>query len=59
MRPYEQPDLWERLAERGRRHIEKNFTPEVIAEVINSSVREMGLNEASAPTANHFIETNG
>jgi glycosyltransferase involved in cell wall biosynthesis len=40
---YEQEDVWQRLAEHGYRHIEKYFTPEVIAESINSSVRELGL----------------
>ncbi len=38
VRAYEREDLWERLAEHGHRHIEKHFTPEVVAEVINSSV---------------------
>jgi glycosyltransferase involved in cell wall biosynthesis len=52
VRGYRQQDLWEGLAERGRLHIEKNFTPEVIAETINSSVQEMKLNGADASAAN-------
>lgn len=62
VRGYEQRDLWERLAERGRRHIEKNFSPEVVAEVINSSMREMNSTGAGAPeeeAATRFSETNG
>lgn len=50
VRAYEQEDLWEGLAKHGYRHIEKHFTPEVVAEVVNSSVRELGLTRV-APTA--------
>ncbi|HEV2880355.1 MAG TPA: glycosyltransferase [Pyrinomonadaceae bacterium] len=45
VRAYERADLWERLAEHGYRHIEKHFTPEVVAEVIDSSVRAPGATE--------------
>jgi len=47
VRAYEREDLWERLAEHGYRHIEKHFTPGVVAEVVNSSVRELGLTEVA------------
>lgn len=43
VRAYEQKELWERLAEHGYRHIEKHFTPEVVAQIINTSVKELGL----------------
>lgn len=39
---YLQKELWERLARNSRLRIEKHFTPEVIAETINSSIREVG-----------------
>jgi GT2 family glycosyltransferase len=52
VRAYEERDLWERLAEHGYRHIEKYFTPEVVAEVINALVREPGLTKnATQPGA--------
>jgi glycosyltransferase involved in cell wall biosynthesis len=38
---YLQRDLWERVANNGRFRIEKNFTPEVIAETINNSIKEV------------------
>ncbi|MGI9067510.1 MAG: glycosyltransferase [Pyrinomonadaceae bacterium] len=41
VRLYSQKELWEKLAANGRRHIEKYFTPEVIAETINNSIREV------------------
>jgi glycosyltransferase involved in cell wall biosynthesis len=50
IRVYEQEDLWERLAEHGHRHVEKYFTPEVVSEVINSSVRELGLTKPATRT---------
>lgn len=58
VRGYGQPDLWERLAEHGRRFIEKNFTPEVVAKVINSSVRELGAIEIKARLAGSVGHTN-
>lgn len=39
---YAQKDLWERLAENSRLLIEKHFTPEVVAETINNSIKEDG-----------------
>jgi glycosyltransferase involved in cell wall biosynthesis len=59
VRAYEDRDVWERLAEHGRRHIEKHFTPEVVAEIINSSIRELGLTELETRAANRIAETNG
>ncbi|HZG52849.1 MAG TPA: glycosyltransferase, partial [Pyrinomonadaceae bacterium] len=47
VRAYEREDLWERLAEHGHRHVEKYFTPEVIAEVVDASMRELGLTKAA------------
>jgi GT2 family glycosyltransferase/glycosyltransferase involved in cell wall biosynthesis len=47
VRAYEREELWERLAEHGRRHIEKQFAPEVVAEVIDASLRELGLTEVA------------
>ena len=41
VRLYSQKELWTRLAENGRRHIEKYFTPEVVAETINNSISEV------------------
>ncbi|HEX8635983.1 MAG TPA: glycosyltransferase [Pyrinomonadaceae bacterium] len=46
VRAYEREDLWERLAEHGHRHIEKYFTPEVIAGVVHASLRELGVTKA-------------
>ena len=38
---YTQRTLWEKIAENSRRHIEENFTPEVIAQTINGSIQEV------------------
>lgn len=37
---YSQKELWERVSNNGRLRIEKHFTPEVIAQTINSSLKE-------------------
>lgn len=39
-RLYSERDLWERVARNGRLRIEKNFTPDVVAETINRSLHE-------------------
>jgi GT2 family glycosyltransferase len=39
---YSERELWERVAQNGRLRIEEHFTPEVIAETINSSLHEVG-----------------
>jgi len=57
VRAYEQEDLWERLAEHGRRHVEKYFTPEVVAEVINSSVRGLASTKTMTRTGGRNAET--
>ncbi|HEX8423514.1 MAG TPA: glycosyltransferase family 4 protein, partial [Pyrinomonadaceae bacterium] len=60
VRSYEDKDVWERLAEHGYRHIEKYYTPEVVAEIINSSLREIGSTELEArATGSNAVETNG
>lgn len=41
VRLYQDADLWEKLADAGYRHIAENFTPEVLGEVINESVRTL------------------
>ena len=51
VRAYEERDLWERLAERGYRHIEKHFTPEVAAQIINTSIQELSLKGGAPVTA--------
>jgi GT2 family glycosyltransferase len=38
---YSQQELWERLAQHSRLRIEQHFTPEVIAETINNSIKEV------------------
>jgi GT2 family glycosyltransferase len=40
---YTQKELWERVAENSRVRIEKHFTPEVIAERINNSIKDVSL----------------
>jgi GT2 family glycosyltransferase len=57
VRAYREEDLWERLAERGYRHVEKHFTPEVVAEVVASSLRELGLKKIAV--GGHVIEPGG
>jgi glycosyltransferase involved in cell wall biosynthesis len=50
---YSQRELWQRVVDNGRLRIEKHFTPEVIAETINSSIREFLPNQlagASPPS---------
>jgi GT2 family glycosyltransferase len=39
---YSNSELWQRLATNSRLLIKKHFTPEVIAETINRSIREVG-----------------
>jgi glycosyltransferase involved in cell wall biosynthesis len=58
IRAYGEKDLWERLAEQGYRHVQKHYTPEVVAEIINSSVRELGLTPTGALAASRVVETN-
>jgi glycosyltransferase involved in cell wall biosynthesis len=38
---YSQKELWERVAHNSRLRIEKYFTPDVVAETINSSIRKL------------------
>jgi len=40
-RLYSDKALWDLLAENSRFHVEKHFTPEVIAHTINNSIREV------------------
>ena len=40
VRLYEDAELWEKLSDNGYRHIAENYTPEVIGQVINESVRQ-------------------
>ena len=39
-RLYSDRDLWEKVSLNGRLRIEENFTPEVVSETINRSLRE-------------------
>jgi glycosyltransferase involved in cell wall biosynthesis len=39
---YSQKELWETIAQNSRLRIEQHFTPEVIAETINNSLRDLG-----------------
>jgi glycosyltransferase involved in cell wall biosynthesis len=41
VRLYSQRELWETIAQNSRMRIEKHFTPEIVAEVINNSIREV------------------
>ena len=42
VRSYRERELWQRLTDNGRDHIRKNFTPQVIGEIINGSIKESG-----------------
>jgi len=44
---YSQQELWETIARNARLRIEKHFTPDVIAETINDSLRESFADPAS------------
>jgi len=57
IRAYQVQDVWEQLAERGYRHIEKYFTPEIVAAIINSSVQELGLTAHETKATRRFVET--
>ena len=39
---YLQEDLWRRVSHNARVRIEKHFTPEVVAQIINSSIKQVG-----------------
>jgi len=41
VRLYDDAELWQRLSDSGYRHIAKNYTPEVIGQIINDSVRSL------------------
>ena len=38
---YTDEELWQRVADNSHRRIEKHFTPQVIAETINTSIRNL------------------
>lgn len=38
---YSQKELWQRLVENSRLRIEKDFTPEVVARIVNRSIKEL------------------
>jgi len=40
-RLYSEKELWQMLAANSQRHIKDNFTPDVIAETINASIKEV------------------
>jgi GT2 family glycosyltransferase len=40
-RLYSEKELWERVGHNGRLRISKHFTPEVVAEIINESIKEI------------------
>ena len=46
---YTQRELWQRLADNGYAHIARHFTPEVIAPVIDDSMKELLGDKATAP----------
>ena len=41
VRLYSEKELWLTLAHNSYRHVEENFTPEVIAATINNSIKEV------------------
>lgn len=41
VRVYRERELWERLADGGYHHVEKHFTPQVVGEIVNDSIREL------------------
>src|SRR5262249_21014962 len=38
---YTHPELWQKIAASGRRHVTENFTHEVVSQTINNSLREI------------------
>jgi glycosyltransferase involved in cell wall biosynthesis len=50
-RLYTERELWETIARNARIRIQENFTPDVIAETINNSLRESFAGEASGGNA--------
>ncbi|MGH9942235.1 MAG: glycosyltransferase [Pyrinomonadaceae bacterium] len=42
-RLYRDGELWQRLADNGRRHIEQHFSPQAVGKVIHDSLREIGV----------------
>ena len=48
---YSQQELWETIARNARLRIEKHFTPDVIAETINNSLRESFADPVSGGNA--------
>jgi glycosyltransferase involved in cell wall biosynthesis len=38
---YSDGELWQRVADNGRRRIEQHFTPVAVAETINRSIKEL------------------
>ncbi len=50
IRLYRNRDLWERLATSGYRHVEQHFTPQVVGETINRSVKELTRHQEPTTT---------
>ena len=50
-RAYRERGLWQKLSERGRAHVAKHFTPQVVGEIINGSLRGILKEEAARPGA--------
>ena len=48
---YQQQELWETVAQNARLRIEQHFTPAVIAETINNSLRESNASRSSGGNA--------
>jgi glycosyltransferase involved in cell wall biosynthesis len=44
---YTQAELWQRVVDNSRLRIKQHFTPELIAETINDSIRELGQSPKS------------
>jgi|CXWL01.1.fsa_nt_gi GT2 family glycosyltransferase len=45
VRVYTDRELWQRLADNGMRLIESNFTPDVVGDYINRSIRRLGVEQ--------------
>ncbi|HEX8096567.1 MAG TPA: glycosyltransferase [Pyrinomonadaceae bacterium] len=51
IRVYRERGLWQRLSDKGYRHIEESYTPRAVGEIINAAVRRLLQKDSSTPHA--------
>ena len=42
VRLYREPELWRKISENGRTHVEKNFSPAIVEKIVNAPLLQLG-----------------